>query len=198
MAHDALPTPLEALADEHRLIARALAALEAYAERLERDETTPVEDLARFAAFFTEFAELWHHVKEEDILLPALVRGGFDWDTGPISHVRKDHEHELYLVRVLRQAAAQESAWSPEDRRHALAAIRAFIEFQRAHMHKEETQLFPEATRRLEPSILSDVNRRIESFGAERFKQGEYQKLRELAEALIAGYGAASTARDAT
>lgn len=147
-------------------------------------------DLARFAQFFEDFAELWHHGKEEDVLLPALVKCGFAWDEGPILQVREDHDQENYLSRVLAQAAAQEGRWTEEDRRHAIAAIRSFIDFERAHMQKEEALIYLAAVEHLSEAQLRELDQRCLELESHKFGSGSYERVLEEAEGLFARYEA--------
>lgn len=179
---------LQSLTDEHAIIRRSLDALSVYAQRLEADPSTPPDDLGRFASFFESFAELWHHGKEEDVLLPALLSCGFAWDTGPLAQVREDHDQENYLSRVLAQAAAQEQAWGREDRRHAIASIRSFIDFERAHMEREEAVLYKAAAEKLSTSVIADMERRFRELEDHTFGSGTYEHVRQDAEALFRRY----------
>jgi hemerythrin-like domain-containing protein len=174
---------------EHRLISRMLDALDQLADRLE-EETDPrlIPDLAEFVRFFTGFGEAAHHVKEEDILHPFLARHGFSWDTGPLREIRDDHDQERYFMRVLEQAAGQEEPWSREDRRHAVATMRAFIEFERAHLNKENNKLFPDVAARLGGSELEALQAALQAFDDERFGRESYEAFVALAEKLVAQY----------
>ncbi len=176
---------LASLTSEHVVIRRALAALGAYAKRLETDPKADVQDLVRFAEFFETFVELWHHGKEEDILLPALVTCGFGWDSGPVARVRKDHDQENYLSRVLSQAAAQSATWTAQDRRQALDVIRNFIEFELEHMDREESVLYKAAAERLSAEIISDMDRRFSELEARTFATDTYEEVRRRAEELF-------------
>src|SRR5689334_20469488 len=124
---------LESLRGEHRVIAGVLDALEEYCTRLEQDASASPVDLRRFTAWLADFAGIWHHGKEEELLMPALVQQGFGWDGAPLEDIRRDHEQEDYLLRVVEQAARQDGAWSAEDRRHAVRSIRALVDFERKH-----------------------------------------------------------------
>jgi hemerythrin-like domain-containing protein len=188
MTPSARNPPLSNLAEEHRLIVRVLAALERYATRLEEAQGVQSGDLGQFAKFFTEFAELLHHVKEEDILIPALVRHGFDWDSGPLLHVREDHAQERYLVDVLRQAASQQGEISREDKRHLVASVRAFVEFQRKHVQNEDSLLFPAVIERLSQDDLDQLDAKFADFDRVKFGQSGYATLMQLGEDLATRY----------
>ena len=181
-------TALGSLKQEHALIGRALTALGRYATLLEASPSADHRDLQRFSGFFSDFTDLWHHGKEEDLLLPALVKNGFAWDEGPVARVREDHEQTTYLCRVIQQAAAQEGAWTDEDRRHAIVAIRSFIDFERLHMEREETVLYQAAINRLPGETIEEIGRRCLDFEHQQFGAGAYDRLRADAEALFRKY----------
>jgi hemerythrin-like domain-containing protein len=176
---------LQSLRDEHGLIAGVLDALEGYGSRLEQDPSTSISDLRRFAAVLTEFAGIWHHGKEEELLMPVLVQQGLAWDESPLREIREDHEQEDYLLRVIEHAALQEGVQSAEDRRHAVRSIRALVDFERKHIQKEETSLYPVAERLLSADALRSLEERCNQYERACFGRISYADMRTLAEALI-------------
>jgi hemerythrin-like domain-containing protein len=157
---------LSSLIREHQTISLLVGGLAGFAERLEDSEPARTEqnDLDNFARFFREFADEIHHEKEESILLPLLTRHGFCWEGGILAEVRQDHEHERYLIDVLCQAGERDGAWSAEDRRSIAATARALVEFQRAHLTRENEGLFPEVTRRLPDAVLEELRGELARF----------------------------------
>ncbi len=137
--------PFSSFADEHRLILRVVNAFERYLHDFPVDTPESRQDLQRFVVFFREYADLIHHEKEETILLPAMVHAGCDWEGADLKHVREDHQQERYLMRSLRQIAAQRGLWSGEDLRHLNAVGQELIDFLRAHMERETVLLYPAA-----------------------------------------------------
>lgn len=183
-------SPLEPLGREHRLISRTLDALEVCASHIADGDDDAMTDLGQFATFFSEFGELTHHVKEEDVMTPYLVRIGFSYNSGWLSRVRSEHDQERYLVDVLHQAAEQEGGWSQEDRRHALAAIFGFIEFQRAHIHIEEDALFPEIMQRLSEKQRAELGRLLQEFDESARSRATANRLWRMADDFIRRYAA--------
>jgi hemerythrin-like domain-containing protein len=184
------PALFASLSKEHGLIARCLHALDVLAGRLEGEGADGVlmGDLQGFVTFLNEFGELVHHVKEEDVLLPYLVRHGMSWDTGPISRIRADHDQERYLLRVLEQATNQEGHFSREDRRHAVATVRGFVEFLRGHIDKEDGILMPAIADRLTPQAIGELEDALTAFDRERCGLESYDQSVRAVEALIAKY----------
>jgi hemerythrin-like domain-containing protein len=176
---------LESLRGEHRVIWGVLNALEDFGMRLEEDASMSPSNLRRFTAFLTRFAGIWHHGKEEELLMPALVQHGLAWDEPALQEIRRDHEQEDYLLRVIEQAALQEGVWSAEDRRHAVRSIRALVDFERRHIQKEETSLYPVAERLLSAEALQVLEDRCHKYERACFGRTAYADIRALAESLI-------------
>ena len=185
---------LESLRDEHRVIGRVLEALEDYGQRLAEDSSTNPSSLRRFAAFFAEFVGIWHHGKEEELLMPALVQHGLAWDESPLEEIRRDHEQADYLLRVVQQGALQDGAWSPEDRRHVVRSIRALVEFERGHMQREEAALYPAAEKTLSADMLRALEENCHKYERACFGRTTYADLRALAEGLRDGVDGARLA----
>ena len=177
--------PLESLRGEHRVIAGVIDALEDYGTRLEQDASMSPSALKEFTTVLTEFAGIWHHGKEEELLMPVLVQHGLAWDESPLQEIRQDHEQEDYLLRVIDHAALQDGVWSAEDRRHAVRSLRALVDFERKHMQKEETSLYPAAEQVLSADALQSLEKRCHEYERACFGRIAYADMRTLAESLV-------------
>ena len=138
--------------------------------------------------FFREFADLGHHEKEESVLFPGMVRAGWDWDSGILSEMRHEHDQGRYLMRTLRHASLQKNLWSGEDQRHLVSVARTFIEFQRAHMAKEDTELLPAVREKLPSEAQQEIGKRLKRFDQVWAESGESAWLRGLAQDLVERY----------
>jgi hemerythrin-like domain-containing protein len=185
---------LASLIHEHRVISRLIQALEVYANCLRLDWQVEPVDLVGFARAFREFADELHHEKEEGILLPILARNGLAWEDGVLPEVRRDHRHERYLIDVLCHAAARQGSWSNEDRRVISATALALVEFQREHLHMENTKLFPEVPKRLGPEVLEQLATALARFDADARRSARNEDLDQVIEQLILRYAPAAPA----
>jgi hemerythrin-like domain-containing protein len=184
---------LTSLIRDHQIIIRLVDGLSGYARYLEQgpmghDSNPTPEDLAGFARFFREFADEIHHEKEESILLPMLTRHGFSWNEGVLADVRRDHEQERYLIDVLCQASERCQDWNEEDRRSIAETALALAEFQRAHLTRENVELFAEVTRRLDGAALDILRDELERFDANPRHVTLRGELSDLARRLIEQY----------
>lgn len=177
---------LQSLATDHRLIGRALDAFEGYVGCVETGLAVDHFDLQRFVAFFEDFADLYHHGKEEALVFPALVTAGLGWDDEPLRRVRRDHDQEHDLLRSLSYSGLQGEAWSEEFQGRFLSIAKEFIAFQRNHMRFENADVFPQVERLLSEQARLELTRETERYDAAcRCKNG---RVCELAEVLIQRY----------
>lgn len=181
---------LYSLMREHKDCLQLVDALESYADDVSRGTPVAMDDLAHFARLFRDLTDHVHHEKEEEILLPCLVRHGFDWDNGPLAEIRRQHEHERYLSDVLQHAAAKGPGWLEEHRQHVIDASRALVDFQRKHIEMETTQLFPAVLARLNPSELDALGRQLADFDSIARATLDCAELEQLSQRLVARYGA--------
>lgn len=180
---------LQSLLAEHVLISNVLDALDVYADGLEHSGRTNLDDARAFAAFFGEFCDLWHHAKEEEFVLPAMVRHGFDWDEGALARARQDHQQQAYLSRAFLQLANRKPTGDErEHRRELLSVIRALCSLQRRHMLAEEEEIFSRAGQLLPAEELESIERSCHELEAHRFGATGYDDFRELANDLVVRY----------
>jgi hemerythrin-like domain-containing protein len=181
---------LSSLIREHQFITRLVTALESYAYRVKHDLDASPADLAAFARAFSQFADELHHEKEERIMLPFLVRHGFDWNGPPLPLVRAEHRHERDLLEVLSQAGERLTRWSNEERRHVVAIAEALCDLQRKHHRTENEMLFAEMEVRLDFDALRQLQAELDAFDAQPTHAERFAAAVELGEALIARYAA--------
>lgn len=123
---------LAAFEKEHELIDQVAGALFRWAERDGADA-----DARRFASFFSVYASGFHHRREEEMLVPALVRHlEVPADRGPLRVIADEHRRLELLASRLSSAP---------DRDAARELARRLWE----HIDKESSVLFPEAGERL-------------------------------------------------
>lgn len=139
--------PVTDLMNDHRLIESVMSALE---RKLMEDATFPAEFVGKALSFFMEYADQFHHFKEEETLFPALAERGVPVEHGPIGMMLQEHAMGRRLVAGMRdnlQAAAQGSA-------EAGASVKSYAfqytELLRSHIWKEDKVLFEMARRVLD------------------------------------------------
>lgn len=154
--------PLHALRHEHRIIERALHALDGICIRLEWGDRVPSSTLVQLVGFINEFADRFHHGKEEAYLFPALERRGIVRNGGPLAALESQHEIERQLTATMRRAVAEYSDLDPESRQHFVDAARKYTGHLVAHIQAEDSLLFRLADEVLEEADIAEMQQGFE------------------------------------
>jgi hemerythrin-like domain-containing protein len=137
--HEHFSTATAVLKAEHRVIEKALDALERLAKGGDRSS---LGDWAKVIDFARNFADKCHHLKEEQLLFPAMEQHGIPREGGPIGMMLAEHEEGRGYVRAM--AAALDTA--AQDATGARATLQkyaaAYIRLLREHIQKEDEVLF--------------------------------------------------------
>ena len=171
-----MPTPTDILREEHRVILRALDALEAAAARLAAGRPLPEGWWPEIIAWLRGFADRTHHAKEESSLFPAMVKAGVPSAGGPIGVMLEEHERGRALVRAM-------EAGEPAAR---AAKAREFVALLREHIDKENGVLFPLADAVLDESAQRALQREFEAVAAELGREASIAHAEAAAERLRA------------
>lgn len=181
--------PIERLMDEHRVIESVMDALDAY---VDADQAlAPQADLAGFTTVLRDFADAFHHGKEEDILFAAMVDHGFPRDSGPIGVMLHEHDLGRSHVRALAALSTVDSPWTDEQRRTIADHAHAFTSLLRAHIQKEDQILYPMALTHLPEGSLAGMAVRFDEFESRQLAAPDRVDLPALAGQLTQRYGAA-------
>lgn len=134
---------VDILIREHDAIQRVLHLLETAATLLDHRRTVP-EGFQRWSVeFLSNFADLLHHAKEEQVLFPALLRrGGGSLEPG-IAKLVADHAQNRVYVAQLRELDLTDRTQC--ERFAALA--HAYVEHLRDHIFREHNETFAAAPR---------------------------------------------------
>src|SRR3990167_9821333 len=103
----------EALKNDHRVIEKVLHVLEAASKKIDQGGEVPVDVLKKAADFIRNFADSYHHGKEENILFKSMEEKGFPREGGPIGVMLMEHDegrgYERGLVEGIEKNAAGDS-----------------------------------------------------------------------------------------
>jgi hemerythrin-like domain-containing protein len=133
---------LYTLKHEHRVIERALHALEGVCSRLEWGQAVPPEVLSQLVDFISVFADRFHHGKEETYLFPILEIQGVVRQGGPLAMIAQEHRIESELTAEMRGAVEGYREVDPEARQRFVSAARCYVNHLTGHIEREETILF--------------------------------------------------------
>jgi len=135
-------TATTALRSEHNHILAMIACLRAACDAAEECGELDVAFFQSGVEFIRNYADAWHHAKEEELLFPALEASGMPRDGGPIAVML--HEHEIGRSYVRQIADNLNAAGNGDDAARA-AVLRftlAYADLLTQHIQKENGVLF--------------------------------------------------------
>src|SRR5215475_13831418 len=113
--------PTHILRHEHRVIEQGLRALDGICLNLKTGGKVPPEPLYQLLDFIQNFADRFHHNKEETYLFPALSQNVLRKDSEALRFLMEEHQTERMLIAKLELAVG-------EYRRGDSAAVDRIIE----------------------------------------------------------------------
>jgi hemerythrin-like domain-containing protein len=143
----------QVMVGEHKLILRMIALVEHHTVLLEAGHCRNWQFYLDAVDFIRNYADRFHHAKEEDILFVTLVKNGMPEKRSPIEAMHIEHEqgraHVQAIEEAARQALAGNQTLAPIIAEHA----RGYAALLRSHIEKEDEILYPMAERVLPEEV---------------------------------------------
>lgn len=177
-------TATTALRSEHDHILAMIACLLTACEAAGNEDRFDAETFQAGLDFIRNYADAWHHAKEENHLFPALEAEGMPSDMGPIAVML--HEHALSRTYVRKIADHLESATGGDDeaRSVVLRFTRAYANLLVGHIQKENGILFNMADQMLPP----EEHERLEEVYQSAIPEGADTRTGARYEAMVATF----------
>ena len=147
----------EDLMKEHQLILKYIDLMERYAEFDLKDLIAPIlfEKANFFIQFIHEFADHFHHAKEEDILFRYLEVPGVLTHCNPVPQMLFEHSKAREFVRNM------ENAIQTKEINELTVNAGQYARLLKEHIYKEDNILYPMAERGLSDEAKSSLRKRI-------------------------------------
>jgi hemerythrin-like domain-containing protein len=179
--HQHFEKATEALKQEHQVIEKVLAGLQ---RLMQSPEAAPLDVWRKALDFISNFADRCHHLKEEEILFPALEERGMPSEEGPIGMMLFEHEQGRAYVRAMLEAL-ELAAQDPEAATPTLFEnAAAYSRLLQQHIDKENEILVEMADGALTPQEQKDLLRAFEEHEEKEMGSGVHQKYLKIAEEL--------------
>lgn len=143
----------QVMMDEHQLILRMITLLEKNTALLEAGQFRNWQFYLDAVDFIRNYADRFHHAKEEDVLFVELIANGMPAKNSPIEAMLMEHDQGRAHVKALEEAAQKardgETGQIPIIIEHA----HGYAALLRGHIDKEDTILYPLAERVLPSEV---------------------------------------------
>jgi hemerythrin-like domain-containing protein len=174
----------QVMVEEHQLILRMIALLEQNTAHLEAGRFYNWDFYLDAVDFIRNYADRFHHAKEEDVLFVALVKNGMPEKRSPIEAMHLEHEQGRAHVRALKTAAKKARAGELGQEAILAEHARGYADLLRGHIEKEDTILYPLAERVLPDAVREGM---LQAYAAAEIRmRGVQEKYRRMVEAYEA------------
>jgi len=170
----------QVMVDEHKLILRMIALVEKNTERLEQGKFRNWQFYLDAVDFIRNYADRFHHAKEEDVLFIELIENGMPEKQSPIEAMHLEHDQGRAHVRAIEEAAQKALDGETGQTKIIAENARGYAALLRGHIEKEDDILYPLAERVLPEEVRARMLTAYEA--AEAKTPGLEEKYRQLVE----------------
>jgi len=146
-----------ALVNEHKLILRMIALLERNAGRVADGSYHNWQFFLDGVDFIRNYADRFHHAKEEDVLFEALIKNGMPRENSPIAAMLMEHDQGRAYVKAMESTAKEAVAGNSENLAALSENALAYAELLREHISKEDGILYPLAERVIPDTLRDEI-----------------------------------------
>jgi len=159
---------IEQLKEEHQAILLMLKIMEAACKKLEAGENVSKDDLNDMLRFIKEFADKSHHLKEEDLLFPAMEEVGIPREGGPIGVMLSEHTMGRDYVKGLSMGIEEYAKGNTDAAKQIIKNARNYASLLSNHINKEDNILYPMAEMRLSKEKQDELLKEFERVNSEK------------------------------
>ena len=139
------------LMNEHKNILQAIDALLNQAAKDEKDGSPNSDFYLAAIDFIRNYADKFHHAKEEDILFVELNKDSANMHCNPTEQMLYEHDLGRKYIKEL------EAGVNLNNLARALAGARGYGNLLKDHIYKEDNILYPMADEALSDKIKEEM-----------------------------------------
>jgi hemerythrin-like domain-containing protein len=150
------------LSEEHQNILKVIDALTKECSSLESGKDLDKDFFEKAIDFIRNYADRFHHAKEEDILFKELNKDDVQMHCNPIPQMLHEHDLGRNLVKGMEQALKE------NNKAKVIENARGYTQLLQEHIDKEDNILYPMADEALNQQTQKEI--------LEKFKQAESER----------------------
>ena len=136
-------TPAETMRSEHAVILRVVDYLPALSQQVREGQPLPELQIPRFVEFFRNYADRFHHAKEEELLFPFMEAHDVPHQGCPISALLHEHASSRNCVAKLENFTEIGEPLTPEQTDEFVHLLDQMHKLYHDHIWKEDEMVFP-------------------------------------------------------
>ncbi len=135
--------PTEDLVREHSDILAMIQVVREMVRRLEAGHAVDPDHIDKAVYFIRNYADKYHHAKEEDLLFPAMHEAGVPKEGGPIAVMLAEHDEGRGYVKAAAEANERYRAGDAAAGKVVAANLFNYAGLLEQHIAKENQILYP-------------------------------------------------------
>lgn len=153
MDRDKRPTKI--LSDEHQNILKVIDALLRECDAIDSGKELDKAFFEKAIDFIRNYADKFHHAKEEDILFKELCKDDVQMRCNPVEQMLYEHDTGRKFVKGMEEAVKN------NDKEKAVENARNYAHLIQEHIYKEDNILYPMADQALDEDVQKTIVRRF-------------------------------------
>jgi len=142
-----MDTATKNLENDHVYILRLIDVM----EQMVLTVSTEIKHIEMVVNLIKNYADGFHHAKEEKLLFPLLVTKGFSNEQGPVAVMLHDHTEGRLFVKGMSEEIDNYKRGDVSSLTELYEYMQGYIDLLRAHIGKENNVLFRMADKTLTP-----------------------------------------------
>jgi len=149
--------PIDQMKDEHCHIQAMLQVLDNFSTRLESGLAPPLDHGGSLLNFFRDYADKFHHEKEEQLVFPLLEKLGVPRTGGPVELMLEDHVQGRAYLREMTELLERLRKPDAEAAGPFAQCARNYLHLMMEHIRTEDDAIFDMIEMRLSPLQLEQL-----------------------------------------
>jgi len=159
------------LFDEHEIILEAIEIAKGLRDSIEKPEAYE-RKTSELISFFREYADKYHHYKEEEVLFPEMIKANELLESGVVKEMLDNHVDFREMIREV------ESFTNSKNYEQAQNTLEAYVEALSDHIAVENEEVFEIATTLFNEKELENIFFRFKDIDLE-LGENNKERLRE-------------------
>lgn len=167
---------IELLSEEHKYILKVIDSLNKECSLIKSGKSVDKTFFSTAIDFIRNFADKFHHAKEEDILFVEMCSDELNLHCNPIEQMLYEHDLGRNFIKGLEQAITANNA------KGVVENAMGYSQLLQEHIWKEDNILYPMADQALPEKVQKSIFERFKKVESEKFTKASIKKYLNFAE----------------
>lgn len=178
----------EQLRADHEDMRTMVAVMAEMSNRLETGQDVPADDVRTLLQYLDTFVSRCHHMKEEELLFPALEETGLKREGGPLEIMTAEHALEVNFLAGMAQAASKLHNGDPGAAGMVAQYARDYAALLSRDMEQEDQLIFPLAEQQLPQARQQELVQQFDALETQILGVQKHEHYHQMARKLAELY----------